>query len=159
MPAQQGHALTETRSPGGELDRYRQLREEVREFLAQTRAQLGFLTHCDCWMSAYSSEFSAAVGARGWIGMTWPVEHGGGGRTERERLVVVEEMLAAGAPVAAHWFADRQIGPALIRKGTNEQRRRYLPGIIRGEKFFSIGMSEPESGSDLASVRTTAQRS
>jgi len=120
--------------------------------------EIGFSARCDCWMSAWSAEFSRAVGERGWIGMTWPTEFGGGGRSERERLVLNEELLAAGAPVAAHWFAERQIGPALIRNGTVEQQRRYLPGIIDGESYFAIGMSEPESGSDLASVRTRAQR-
>jgi alkylation response protein AidB-like acyl-CoA dehydrogenase len=72
--------------------------------------------------------------------------------------VVTEELLAAGAPVAAHWVADRQIGPTLMRHGTEQQRRRYLPGIAAGEVYFGIGMSEPDSGSDLASVRTKADR-
>ncbi len=144
--------------PGAESEGLRLLRGEVRAFLDDTRRRIGFRAHCDCWMSAHSPEFSAALGQRGWIGMTWPTECGGAGRSERERLVLNEELLAAGAPVAAHWFADRQIGPALIRHGTDEQRRRYLPGIICGELYFAIGMSEPESGSDLASVRTTACR-
>jgi acyl-CoA dehydrogenase len=142
----------------GEARELGSLRDDVRTFLHETRERLEFQAHCDCWMSAYSPAFSAAMGQRGWIGMTWPTQFGGAGRTERERLVLIEELLAAGAPVAAHWFADRQIGPALIRHGTEEQRRRYLPGIIRGERFFAIGMSEPESGSDLASVRTSARR-
>jgi acyl-CoA dehydrogenase len=133
------------------------LRGEVRSFLADSQARLQFRAHCDSWMSAHSPDFSRSLGAQGWIGMTWPKKYGGAERTERERLVVNEELLAAGAPVAAHWFADRQIGPALIRNGTDEQRRRYLPKIVRGRCFFAIGMSEPESGSDLASVRTTAR--
>src|SRR5690606_30143687 len=91
---------------------------------------------------------------RGWIGMTWPKAYGGSERSMLERLVVTEELLAANAPVAAHWIADRQSGPLLLRFGTEEQRRKYLPGIAAGESFFSIGMSEPDSGSDLASVRT-----
>ena len=80
------------------------------------------------------------------------------GASPLERYVVTEELLAAGAPVAAHWVADRQIGPTLMRFGTEEQRRRYLPGIAAGEVYFGIGMSEPDSGSDLASVRTKAER-
>jgi len=68
--------------------------------------------------------------------------------------VMLEEMLAAGAPVAAHWIADRQSGPLLLNFGTEQQRQRFLPAITRGESYFCIGMSEPNSGSDLASIRT-----
>lgn len=143
---------------GVESTQLRRLRAEVRAFLADARERRMYRPHCDSWMSAHSPEFSRALGARGWIGMTWPREYGGAERTELERLVVNEELLAAGAPVAAHWFADRQIGPALLRNGTDEQRRSYLPAMVRGERFFAIGMSEPDSGSDLASVRTTATR-
>jgi alkylation response protein AidB-like acyl-CoA dehydrogenase len=89
--------------------------------------------------------------------MTWPKRYGGGERTFFERYVVTEELLAAGAPVSAHWIADRQSGPLLLRYGTEAQRERYLPPITRGESYFSIGMSEPDSGSDLASVRTSAK--
>ena len=90
--------------------------------------------------------------------MTWPKAYGGGERSFFERYVVTEELLAAGAPVSAHWIADRQSGPLLLRYGTEAQRRRYLPRIAAGECYFSIGMSEPDSGSDLASVRTRAAR-
>jgi alkylation response protein AidB-like acyl-CoA dehydrogenase len=129
-----------------------QLRGAVRAFLRGQR----FEPHCHAWMTEFDPEFSRALGRQGWIGMTWPPEYGGGGRPERERLIVIEELLAAGAPVAAHWIADRQTGPALLRYGQPEQRRRYLPLITRGECFFAIGMSEPDSGSDLASIRTAA---
>ena len=90
--------------------------------------------------------------------MTWPVSYGGGGRTPSERYVVLEELLAAGAPVAAHWFAERQVGPGILRHGTEQQKKELLPGIIRGETVFAIGYSEPDVGSDLASVRTRAER-
>src|SRR4051794_5064023 len=90
--------------------------------------------------------------------MTIPTEYGGGGRGPLERFVVIEELLAAGAPVSAHWVADRQTAPSLLRFGTEEQRRRFLPAIARGECQFAIGMSEPGSGSDLASVSTRATR-
>ena len=90
--------------------------------------------------------------------MTWPRRYGGGERTFFERYVVTEELLAAGAPVSAHWIADRQSGPLLLRYGTEAQRERFLPPITRGESYFSIGMSEPDSGSDLASVRTSARK-
>ncbi len=88
--------------------------------------------------------------------MTIPSEFGGHGRSFLERFVVTEELLAVGAPVAAHWVADRQAAPTLVRFGTDEQRHRFLPGITAGEISWAIGMSEPESGSDLASVRTKA---
>ena len=86
--------------------------------------------------------------------MTWPKRYGGGERSALERYVLLEELLAAGAPVGAHWIADRQSGPALLRYGSEAQRQRFLPAIARGECFFCIGMSEPNAGSDLASVRT-----
>ncbi len=107
--------------------------------------------------TGYDAAFSAHLGERGWIGMTWPVAYGGGGRSFFERYVVTEELLAAGAPVSAHWIADRQSGPLLLRFGSEAQRRKYLPQIVKGRCFFSIGMSEPNSGSDLASVRTMAR--
>lgn len=130
------------------------LRAEVRAFLAgfdfpaETRAR--------SWMG-FDRDFSRAVGARGWIGMGWPREHGGQGRSLLERVVVQEEMLAAGAPVGAHWIADRQSGPLLLRLGTPEQKA-LLPGIARGNLAFCIGLSEPEAGSDLAALRTKATR-
>ena len=102
--------------------------------------------------------FTAALAARGWLGMTVPVEYGGHGRSFVERFVVTEELLAAGAPVSAHWIADRQIVPSLLKYGTELQKSEFLPPIVRGECFFAIGMSEPDSGSDLASVRTRATR-
>ena len=101
--------------------------------------------------------FSREMGQRGWIGMTWPKQHGGHERSALERYVVLEEMLAAGAPVALHWIADRQSGPLILRVGTDEQKK-VLPRIAAGEAFFCIGMSEPDVGSDLASVRTRAAK-
>ena len=101
---------------------------------------------------------SKAVAARGWIGLTLPREYGGGGRSIFARFVVVEELLRAGAPVAAHWIADRQSALQILKFGTPEQAKFFLPLICRGEAFFCIGMSEPGSGSDLASVRTRATR-
>ena len=98
------------------------------------------------------------MAARGWIGMTWPKRYGGGERSSLERYVVLEEMLAAGAPVGAHWVADRQSGPLLMRYSPDVLAPRYVPQIVRGEAFFCIGMSEPDSGSDLASIRSKATR-
>jgi alkylation response protein AidB-like acyl-CoA dehydrogenase len=132
------------------------LREEVRAFLEENRELVG--TPNSDFTTGHDPEFSARLGERGWIGMTWPTEYGGGERTFFERYVVTEELLAAGAPVSAHWIADRQSGPLLLRFGSEAQKAEYLPRITRGKCFFSIGMSEPNTGSDLASVRTTAVR-
>jgi alkylation response protein AidB-like acyl-CoA dehydrogenase len=90
--------------------------------------------------------------------MTWPPKYGGGGRSPLERFVVTEALITAGAPIAASWFADRQMGPALIAYGTDEQKRTFLPGILAGETTWCIGMSEPGAGSDLASLTTRADR-
>jgi len=130
------------------------LRGEVRAFLAEG----GFEAHCDSWLSGHSPEFSRRLAERGWVGMTGPSATGGHERSQLDRYAVVEELLAAGAPVAAHWIADRQSGPLLLRYGTEAQREELLPAMARGECFFAIGMSEPDSGSDLASVRTSARR-
>jgi alkylation response protein AidB-like acyl-CoA dehydrogenase len=110
----------------------------------------------DTWMNGYSKEFSEELAAHGWIGMTWPTEFGGGGRPPIERLIVAEEMIAAGAPIAASWFADRQMGPALIAYGTKRQQDEFLPNMLAGKTTWCIGMSEPNAGSDLASLKTFA---
>ena len=135
-----------------------QVRAEVRAFLAEELAAGSFRTHVDTWLSGVDPAFSRKLGERGWLGMTWPKEYGGHERTAMERYAVTEELLAAGAPVAAHWIADRQSGPNLLRYGTEEQRQTLLPRIAAGECYFVIGMSEPDSGSDLASIRTKASR-
>jgi len=132
------------------------LRAEVREFLAAESEHLA-RPNSD-FGTGHDPAFSRKLGARGWIGMTWPKQYGGAERSFFERYVVTEELLAAGAPVSAHWIADRQSGPLLLRFGTDAQREAYVPPIARGESYFSIGMSEPNTGSDLASVRTTAKR-
>ncbi|KZS58732.1 acyl-CoA dehydrogenase family protein [Mycobacterium ostraviense] len=134
------------------------LRTEVRAFLAEQLDAGAFTPSVDAWLTQWDEEFTAALAARGWLGMTVPVEYGGHGRSFVERFVVTEELLAAGAPVAAHWVADRQIVPSLLKYGTESQKSHFLPRIVRGECFFGIGMSEPDSGSDLASVRTWADR-
>jgi len=109
------------------------------------------------WSGA-SAAFSRALGERGWLGMTWPRRYGGRERNPLERYVVLEELLAAGAPVGAHWVAERQSGPLLMRYAPDTLAPRIVPGIARGEVFFCIGLSEPDSGSDLASIRTRAVR-
>ncbi|MBB2914367.1 hypothetical protein FHS43_005679 [Streptosporangium becharense] len=134
------------------------LRDEVRGFLDDELRAGAFVPRCDAWMSVADPAFSRRLGARGWIGMTLPSAYGGHDRSPLERFVVTEELLAAGAPVAAHWIADRQMAPSILRHGSKAQRQRYLPAIARGECYFAIGMSEPDAGSDLASVRTRARR-
>ncbi len=132
------------------------LRGEVREFLDKELADYPPGLRAQSWQG-FSPEFSRKMGAQGWIGMTWPEQYGGRERSALERYVVLEEVLAAGAPVGAHWIADRQSGPLLLRYGTQEQRDQILPAITKGESYFCIGMSEPDSGSDLASIRTRGE--
>jgi alkylation response protein AidB-like acyl-CoA dehydrogenase len=131
------------------------LRDEVRQFVREN-VKASSVSRARSW-GGFDREFSPKMGARGWIGMTWPKKYGGHERTFLERYVVLEEMLAAGAPVSAHWIADRQSGPLLLRFGTEEQRQRFLPAIARGELAFAIGMSEPDSGS--TSRRSARRRS
>ena len=133
------------------------LRCEVREFLDQHLAAASPVDRCRTWFG-FDPEFSRKLGERGWIGMTWPKRYGGHERPASDRYVVIEEMLAAGAPVAAHWIADRQSGPLLLEYGTDTARDMFLPGMAKGEIFFCIGMSEPQAGSDLAAIRTSAVR-
>jgi alkylation response protein AidB-like acyl-CoA dehydrogenase len=130
------------------------LRRSVRSFLARQT----YTPSCDSWLSGFDADFSRRLGEAGFVGMAIPKEYGGHGRSALERFVVVEELLAAGAPVGAHWMADRQTAPLLLRFGTEEQRRHFLPRIVSGKCFFSIGMSEPSSGSDLASITTYARK-
>lgn len=132
-----------------------QLRAEVRAFLTEEGRAWTPLQRGESW-SGFDAEFSKKLGERGWLGMTWPKEYGGHARSAFERYVVVEELLAAGAPVAAHWFADRQTGPNLLKFGSEAQKATLLPRMASGECFTCIGMSEPNSGSDLAAVQTRA---
>lgn len=134
------------------------LRAEVRAFLAQQRAEGGFVPQADCWVSGADPKFSRKLGARGWLGMVWPRQYGGQERPALHRYIVIEEMLAAGAPVAAHWVADRQTGHQILRYGSEAQKRDILPRIAKGECYTAIGMSEPQAGSDLAAITTSARR-
>ena len=130
-------------------------RAEVRAFLAAEMPDLPADQRARSWMG-FDAAFSRKLAARGWVGVTLPRSYGGGEMDAFSRFVLVEELLCAGAPVSAHWIADRQSGPLINKFGDEEQRRFYLPRICRGEAFFCIGMSEPNSGSDLASVGTRA---
>ncbi len=133
------------------------LRQQVRDLVAQHEARWPIELRANCWFS-FDEAFSKALGSAGLLGMTWPKQYGGHERTMLERYVVLEELLAAGAPAGLHWIADRQTGPLLLRYGTEAQREKYLPGMARGEIYACIGLSEPGSGSDLASVRTSAKK-
>ena len=133
------------------------LRPRIRAFIAERIDRYPAAQRTRTWMG-FDEGFSREMGGNGWIGLSFPTRYGGQGRGPFARYVVVQELLSAGAPVSAHWIAERQSGPLLLKYGSETQRQRYLPAICRGEAFFAIGMSEPDSGSDLASVRTRARR-
>jgi alkylation response protein AidB-like acyl-CoA dehydrogenase len=129
-------------------------RQEIRDFLAH-EVHPDAVTE-DGWIVGFSREFSRKLGERGWIGLTWPKQYGGQERSYLDRVVLTEELLRAGAPVAAHWLGDRQVGPALLAYGSEEQKAEILPRVTKGEIVFCLGMSEPGAGSDLASLRMKA---
>lgn len=134
-----------------------ELRQEVRAFVAEERAT-GRLPPPTKVGLGFSAEMTRRIAAKGWIGLTWPKRYGGKERSALERYVVTEELLAAAVPVAAHWVADRQSGPVVLKFGSEEQKMSILPRIAAGETYFCIGMSEPDSGSDLASLRARAEK-
>lgn len=123
-----------------------ELRRQVRDFLdAERRAGSWDAPECSGWM-VFNRGFSRRCAEAGLIGMTWPKAYGGGGRTAMERHVVIEELIASGAPLGAHWISDRQSGPQILAHGSEELRMTILPGICRGDIAFAIGMSEPDAG-------------
>ena len=134
------------------------LRQKVWAFFEEELSHMTPLQRADSW-DGFDRDFSRKMAAKGWIGLTWPERYGGHERPALERYVVLEEALVAGAPVSAHWIAERQSGPLLLNFGSEEQCHKILPGIAKGELVFCIGMSEPDSGSDLASLRSPAKRS
>ncbi len=134
--------------------------ETLRKRAAQvaTDGVAKFGRHNDSWINGYSKPFAQVMADEGWIGMGWPKQYGGQERPPIERVIVAEEMIAAGAPIAAMWFADRQMGPTIIAYGTEDQKAEYLPKMLTGESTWCIGMSEPDAGSDLAALKTSAIR-
>ncbi|AZW13175.1 acyl-CoA dehydrogenase [Bordetella bronchiseptica] len=132
-------------------------RQDVQAFLKAELPPLPADRRARSWMG-FDAGFSRKLAARGWVGVTLPRAYGGAEMDAFSRFVLIEELLCAGAPVSAHWIADRQSGPQIRKFGSEAQRSFYLPRICRGEAFFCIGMSEPNSGSDLASVGTRATR-
>jgi acyl-CoA dehydrogenase len=133
------------------------LRADIRAWLAEERA-VGRLTAPTQVGMGWCEATTKRIAAKGWIGMTWPTDYGGGGRTALERYVMNEELLAASVPVRAHWAADRQQGPIILKFGSEQQKRGFIPSIIAGETYFCIGLSEPEAGSDLAALKTRAAK-
>lgn len=135
-----------------------ELRAEVRAFLKAEIAAGTFDPHNPSKADAFSRDFSRKVGAKGWIGMTWPKAYGGQERSYLERYVVNEEFLLARAPTRAHFTADRQSGPVIMKYAADELKDDILPKITAGEITFCIGMSEPNSGSDLFAASTKADK-
>jgi alkylation response protein AidB-like acyl-CoA dehydrogenase len=134
------------------------LRDAVRDFLRADRDEFGWEPAVDSWLAGWDEGFSARLGDAGFVGLTIPESYGGRGLGHLHRYVVAEELLVQGAPVAAHWTADRQVAPGLLAYGTEEQRERLLPRIAAGRFYSSIGMSEHDAGSDLAAVQARAAR-
>jgi len=134
------------------------LRTEVRAFLAQEISAGTFEPHHPGYSESYDRDFSRRVGAKGWIGMTWPKQYGGHERSQLERYVVTEEFRVANAPANFHFVADRQSGPILLKYAPEHIKKDILPRICRGELCFAIGMSEPGSGSDLFAAKTKATK-
>ena len=132
------------------------LRRTAQQVAASAVERFG--RHNDSWINGFSKEFAIELAELGWVGLTWPTEFGGGGRPAIYRLIIGEELIAAVAPIAAMWFADRQMGPSLISYGRPDQQEEFLPGMLSGETTWCIGMSEPNAGSDLASLATQAVR-
>jgi alkylation response protein AidB-like acyl-CoA dehydrogenase len=135
----------------------KELRRQVRDFVTNDPALRARPFLEDGWIAGWDPRFSRRLGERGWIGLTWPKQYGGAERSYLDRLILTEELLLAGAPVATHWFGDRQIGPALLAHGSDEQKDFLLPRIARAEISFCVGMSEPDAGSDLAGIKTRAE--
>ena len=131
-------------------------RKEVADFLQDEISKGLWKPACDAWIQGQDPEFTKRVAAKGWIGLSWPKELGGKGLSAVDRMIMTEEMLRYGAPAACHWFADRQIGNAVIHYGTDEQKKEWLPLIMRGEAYVGLGLSEPDAASDLASIKTKA---
>ena len=135
-----------------------ELRQEVRAFIAQETATGTSDPDQPRSGDLHNAEMSRRIGAKGWIGMTWPKKYGGHERSYLERYVVTEEFRAANAPVRLHFVADRQSGPILLKYAPEQIKLDILPRICRGELCFGIGMSEPGSGSDLFAAKTRARK-
>ena len=134
----------------------RALQDEVRSFLAQAPQVGAALPRALDDRMTVLREWQASCYAAGFVGRAWPSEFGGGGRPPVEQIVVDQELAAAGAPEFVNVVGLDVLGPSLLRFGNDEQRRRYIPSILSAEEIWCQGFSEPEAGSDLASLRTRA---
>ena len=130
----------------------------MRAFIAEEVAKGTFAPDRPGHGDSHDRAFSRRVGAKGWIGMTWPKKYGGHERNFLERYVVTEEFRVANAPVRLHFVADRQSGPILLKYAPEHIKQDILPRICRGELCFVIGMSEPGSGSDLFAAKAKATK-
>ncbi|HUO72432.1 MAG TPA: acyl-CoA dehydrogenase family protein [Solirubrobacteraceae bacterium] len=132
------------------------LAQEVRSFLAREGFDATELPRALDERMGVLRRWQAACYEAGFVGRAWPAEFGGGGRPPVEQIVVDQELAAAGAPEFVNVVGLDVLGPSLLRFGTDEQRTRYVPPILSAEEIWCQGFSEPEAGSDLASLRTRA---
>src|ERR1700748_1514716 len=134
----------------------RALADEVRAFLSPAGFRSAALPRAlDARMTALRRWQSACYDA-GFVGRAWPSEFGGGGRPPVEQIIVDQELAAGSAPEFVTVVGLDVLGPSLLRFGNDEQRRRYIPPILSAKEIWCQGFSEPEAGSDLASLRTRA---
>lgn len=138
---------------------HERFREDVRAFLARTLTPEFWQRHEAQGGGSSSPEFTRAAAAEGWLAVAWPEAYGGRGLSYVEQMIYMEEMTLAGAPIEHHRRAVQQVGPSIILFGSEDQKRSFLPRIAAGEISFAMGLSEPDAGSDLASVTTSAVRS
>jgi alkylation response protein AidB-like acyl-CoA dehydrogenase len=134
----------------------RRLQEEVRTFLAEHSPDPDEVPHGLDERIAYLRRWQARLYAAGYVGRAWPAEYGGGGRPTSEQIVVDQELAAADAPELVSVVGLDVLGPALLAFGTDAQKRHYVPPILSAGELWCQGFSEPEAGSDLASLRTRA---
>jgi alkylation response protein AidB-like acyl-CoA dehydrogenase len=134
-----------------------QLRTEVRAFLARECPPPGTVPHSLDERMVFLRDWQRRCYEAGYVGRAWPAEFGGGGRPPVEQIIVDEELAAAGAPEFPNIVGLDVIGPSLLAFGNDDQRRRYIPEILSAQEIWCQGFSEPEAGSDLASLRTRAE--
>jgi alkylation response protein AidB-like acyl-CoA dehydrogenase len=133
-----------------------EFRDEVRAWLAANHP--GPEPEGDRELFEFRRAWQRALNERGWAGLSWPTEYGGAGATLVEQAIFSEEVARAGAPQMANVLGLAMGGPTLIAHGTEGQRQRYLPPILSADEIWCQGFSEPEAGSDLASLKTRAVR-
>ncbi|MFM7095042.1 MAG: acyl-CoA dehydrogenase family protein, partial [Actinomycetota bacterium] len=137
-----------------------EFREEVRAWLRENLPagwfDPGFEMSADD-RRKFNESWPAKLYGGGWICATWPKEYGGKGLTTMQGVVLAEEFAAAKAPMRADFFGDTLVGPTILQWGTEEQKKEFLPKILSGQMRWCQGFSEPNSGSDLASLKTEAE--